>query len=160
MATDRTIHYQVVSAQLGSTQATDAEGCADDLDCRTIRILKTGTENAATNVAETIGGTVFRAAKVKAVKLLTGTNVAGDNTDYLVITVSKRTGATKTTIATCNTHLGAQGDITQFVPESFSLVAAAQNLAVNDVITYEITKAASGKQLAALSEIAVDIQEV
>jgi hypothetical protein len=159
MATDRTIHFQVAAAQLGSTQATDPEGCAEDLDCRTIRIQKTGTENAATNVAETIGGTVLRAAKIKAVKLLTGTNVAGDNTDYLVITVSKRTGATKTTVATCNTHLGAQGNITQFVPESFSLVAAAQNLAIDDVLTFEITKAASGKALA-VSEIAVDIQEV
>jgi hypothetical protein len=143
--------YGLAAAPLTAVQA---------IHSRTRDFAKVGTENAATNVAETVMFVTKRKARVKSVGYVTGTNVATDNTDYVVFTISKRTGATATTVATFNTHGGAQGAITQYVAAAFSVVSNSDStLAADDILTYTITKVASGKALA-IGTICVDLEEV
>lgn len=121
---------------------------------------KVGTENAATNVAETVMFTVNRKSK-PTVKYLTGTNSAQDASNYLVFTISKKTaGASKTTVATYNTHNSAQGSIVKDIPASFSVVANSDStIAAGDALFYEITKVGTGVALA-IGTITVDLEEV
>lgn len=124
---------------------------------------KTGAENAATNVAETPMYVVPRTSVLNSVKYITGTNVANDSTDYVVITISKRdaaTGLTQTTLATWNTHTSAQNAITQNIPASFSLVTNSDaTIAAGSSLAYTIGKYGSGKAVAAGS-IVFDLQEI
>ena len=160
--TDRSIfkERQAGQAQGYGLAALPTTGVVADMHRRQRDFAKVGTENAATNVAETVMFTVKRKSKVVAVEYTTGTNVATDNTDYVVFTISKRTGATATTVATFNTHGGAQGAITQYIGADFSVVSNSDStLAADDILTYTIVKANSGKTIA-IGTITVDLEEV
>lgn len=162
MATDRVYLKNQQSGMLQTTGASNAISEVSAAHSRTHHIQKTGTENAATNVAETVGLVLNRKVQISSVKLLTGTNVTNDTSNYAVITLSKRTsaGATQTTVATYNTHTNAQGAITLNVPASFSVVANSDSVvAAGSILTYTITKAGSG-QAVAFSVLAVDVEEV
>ncbi len=124
--------------------------------------VKTGTENAATAVAETVLFSVPRKGVAKTVKYINGTNIAASLTDFAYIVVGKSTaGAASTVIATWNTSATAVGGaMTKWVPAAFTVAPNADaNIAAGDVITFTITKSTAGK-LIDPGVFMVDIEEV
>lgn len=164
MATDRELLKQAQSGHIGSIGATDPIGEVGKSHVRPRDFLKTGTENASTAVAESPMFVVNRKSKLVAADLHTGTNVATDNTNYLVVKVYKRdsAGANQLLVASINTHGGQQGAVTQWVAKDFSLNTTSDTnvIAAGSVLTYEITKAGSGQALATLTEFTFDLEEV
>ncbi len=83
----------------------------------------------------------------------TGTVIAADNTDYVLITIAKRSladaYAAATTIATFDTRITGQGGFTALTPTSLTLSGTAANLQLleTDIVTIVTTKGASGKVL-------------
>lgn len=148
--TDRELRKQQEAGQLGTAGASNARAEVNKIHRRSRDFMKTGTENAATNVAATLMFTVKRQTATAAIDYLTGTNVANDTSDYLVITVTKQTAGTNSkTVATYNTHTSAQGAIVANIPASFSVVGNSDSvLDANDTLHYAITKYGSGKQIA------------
>ncbi len=162
MATDREYLKQQQAGMLNTTGAVNARPEVNSAHSRTFHIQKVGTENAATNVAETVALVVARKAQLSSAKYLTGTNVANDATDYSVVTLYKRTsaGASQTTVATYNTATAAQGAIVLQVPASFSAVTNADaTIAAGSILTYAVKKYGAGK-LVDVGVIAVDLEEV
>lgn len=160
--TDREI---IKERQVGQAQSYGLAGAPKDAvaaaHSHTRDFAKVGTENAATNVAETLMYVVNRKGLTKTVKYLTGTNVATDNTDYVVFKVSKSTaGAASVQVASYNTHGGAQGAMTANIPASFSVVSNADAvIAASDTLHYTVTKVGAGKAVA-IGTISVDIEAV
>ena len=158
--TDREL---VKLAQTGQAQsyglAAAPKTAVQALHTRSHHCFKTGTENAETNVAETVMFTVNRKGLPLVTKYVTNSGVAGNATDYVLITVAKRTaGVAGGTVATWNTHTSAQSTITAMVP--ITLVANAdQTIAAGDVLTYTCRKVAAGKLLDP-GVFTVDIEEV
>lgn len=148
--TDRTIFKKMQSGSLGTSGAANAIGEVAEIHTRSHSIPKTGTENAATNVAETPLTFVKRKAQCQGFKYTTGTNVASNATNYLVVTINKRDGAggAAVTLATYNTHPSAQGAITQWQPAAFSVVSNADaTVAAGSVLTYQVGKLGTGQLL-------------
>lgn len=165
MPTDREYFKRIQKGQFTSENLASAPLTEiTEVHSRTREISKFGTENAATNVAETGGLVLARKSKLRSVKLLTGTNVASDNTDYVVVTISKRlsNGASQTTLATLNTHGGANGAITRYVPIAFTLTSTGADLEIasGSAITYTVTKAGSGKALGGDTVFSLDFEEI
>jgi len=110
--------------------------------------VKTGTENAATGVAETAMFVVDRKSIAKTVKFINGTNIAASTSDWTYLVVGKSTaGAASTVFATWNTGATAVGGaVTKWIPASFIVSPNADaTIAAGDVITYTITKGGAGK---------------
>jgi hypothetical protein len=88
-------------------------------------------------------------ATITAIKFTTLGTLAADPTDYAVINVYKADGlgGTHVLVGSYDTRAANQGAIAAGVPAVFSLsaVAGALNLLETDVLSYEVTKAASGK---------------
>ncbi len=163
MATDRAIlKNQQVGALTTAPDIVTPKTAIAQAHTRSRDFTKIGTENAATNVASTVMFTVKRASKTASVSFLSDTTTAADNTDYVVITVKKQTaGASATTIATWNTHGGAQGAITANVPATFSVVANSDSsLAANDSLHYLVTKQTGTGKLVGAGTFTVDLEEI
>lgn len=160
MATDRVLIKTAQAGQFNSV-AVNAADAVNAMHSRVYQCHKSGTENAATNVAETGLAVIERKAQLKTVKYVTGTNVAHNATDYVLVTIKKRTaGGAATTVATWNTHTSAQGAITQWSPASFSVVTSSDAvIAADDALTYTVAKYGDGKELA-IGVFAVDVEEV
>ncbi len=124
--------------------------------------MKTGAENATTNVAETLAFNVRLKSKLSSLHYLTGTNVAADGTNYAVITAYKRTaGGSAVAIASYNTHTNAQGAITLNVPAAFSVVANSDStLAAGDTVHYAIVKSGAGGATVAIGTFSFLFEEV
>lgn len=159
MATDREYLKAQQAGALNTTGASTPRSEVNQAHSRTFHIQKTGTENAATNVAETFAIVVPRKSHVNSVKYLTGTNTAADTTDYALISLYKGTSAT--VVATYNTHTSAQGAITEKVAAAFSLSStdSALTLDAGSVLSFGIGKYGNGKAIAA-GVIAVDLEEI
>ncbi len=159
--TDREIIKQRQAGQAGSYNlAGSAVDAVAAMHTHSRDCAKTGTENAATNVAETVMFVSNRKGQTKTVKYLNGTNVAANTTDYMVMTVAKSTaGAASTPIATYNTAATAVGGaITKWIPASFIVSPNADSVvAVGDVVTYKILKYGAG-QVADPGAFTVDIE--
>lgn len=165
MATDRELLKKQQQGQFcTNNSASDPLGEINRSHSRQRDIQKLGSENASTNVAETIGFILERKSWLRSVRFATGTNVTTDNTNYLVLTVYKRTsaGATQKTLASWNTHGAAQGAITKLVSNNMSLSATVSDMIISagSVITYDLVKAASGQQLVNDTVISLDLEEV
>ncbi len=128
--------------------------------------LKTGSENAATNVAELPMIFIKRASKLRGFAILPSANVASDNTDYVVFKFYKRTGATSTLIASWNTHGGAQGALTTAAPgvgENVTMglvVNADGEIATAHYLTFELLKYGAGKAVAANTMFSFGLEEI
>lgn len=166
MATDREYLKRLQTGQFTSENlASNAVGEIVELHKRTRSFVKIGSENAATNVAETPLGRVYRKSKLHAASLTTATtNIAGNNSDYLVLTVYKRTsaGASQTALVSWNTHLGATGSLTLSVPATGTLTStvADRDIAAGSVLSYALVKAGNGKALDPGSAIDLDLEEI
>lgn len=141
--------------------AADPKAATAAIHTRSRDFAKVGTENAATNVAETLMFPVNRKSIPASIKFTTGTAVASDNTDYVVLTISKRTGTgAAVTVASWNSHGGAQGAITANVPASLSIVPNADSvIAAGDILTYSLGKVGAGKAVG-IGTITPDLEEV
>lgn len=77
--------------------------------------------------------------------------LAADNTDYVGINVYKADGAggTHVLVASYDSRAANQGAIAAGVPKEFALsaVSGALNLLETDILSYEVTKAGSGKAI-------------
>jgi hypothetical protein len=156
--TDREILKMQQAGALGTSGATNAVDAVAKSHTKTIHILKTGTENAATNVAEWFAGVVNRKSRTSSIKYLSATAVANDTTDYVVLKVFQGTGATL--IGSYNSHTSAQGATTAKTPASFSLVSNSDVvIAAGTPISYEVKKYGAGKAVD-VGVIAVDLEEV
>jgi hypothetical protein len=159
--TDREFRKYQEATALAGTNAVNSTIEIQRIHSRSRDFVKVGTENAETNVAITLMYTVRRKSKLATFHYTTGTNVASDNTDYVKITVSKLTaGAGTTTVATYNTHGGAQGIIVKDIPAAFSVSPNSDStLAAGDTIHYAITKHGAGKAVA-IGTFTADFEEV
>jgi hypothetical protein len=159
--TDREHIKKQQAGSFDSLGLSDRDAAVAALHTRSHHIFKSGTENAATNVAETAGFVLNRKAKVTSIKLLTATTVANDASDYDKIYVYKRTsaGASQTLLGSWNTATAAQGAITANIPAELDLVDNSDLVVdAGSVITYHVGKFSSGKVLA-LATITVDTEE-
>src|SRR5678809_577281 len=76
----------------------DAKTCARDINSRYGQFLKTGTENAITNVAESPMSWVPRKSRVRGLAIQVTTNIAANATDYAVIKFYGRLAGTSTLV--------------------------------------------------------------
>lgn len=160
--TDREYLKMQQAGALNTSGATNAVTAVASAHTRTIHILKTGTENAATNVAEWFGGVVTRKSKVKGVYYTSATAIANDTSDYVVIKAFQGTSATL--LGSWNSHTSAQGATTAKTPASFSLVTNSDlvisaNSASPVSVSFEVKKYGNGK-VVDVGVIAVDLEEV
>ncbi len=163
MATDRSIvklRREGTNSAFGL--ASDPSVVTADQDRRQRDFIKTGSENAATNVAEATCFSVLRKSKLKAVSFLEVANITASNTDYTVIKVYWRGGETATLLASYNTSGTGQGAVTRFVPATFNINVTSDNhiLAANSVVSYELVKGGNGKAISANTPISFDFEEV
>jgi hypothetical protein len=119
----------------------------------------TGVNDAAAST--TTAEKAIRRPKVHGTTLdvtFTGAAVTASNTDYAIITISKRDGAGggATVVATYDTRITGQGTVTAFTPALFllSVVAGALDWLETDIATLTITKGGAGQQL--IGEILVN----
>ena len=161
MATDRDI---LKTAQIGAASTlpdiSAPKTAVRAMHTRSYIFPKVGTENAATNVAETCMFTVRRASKPVGVYFTGGGTVAGNATDYAYLTVEKMTaGVAAGIVASYNTHTSAQSSITGNVAASFSLNANC-SIAVGDTLTYKIRKVSATGALITIGSFTVDLEEI
>lgn len=151
---------------LSPTYVVNPVTVVSDMESRTRDVVKTGSENAATNAAETPAFVVARKSQLKNAYLVPLANVANSNTDFTVITLSKRTaaGGSQTTVATWNsstTGQGAAGTSVALASQAFAVVPNADAvIAAGSVVTYTITKTGAGQLITQYSTIHVDLEEV
>lgn len=158
MATDRDILKLQQKGALVTTDVTDAGAAIRDAHSRQVVWPKAGTENADTNVAETLMFSVVRASKPTC-RYVGNTTSAANATHYTLLTVIKRTaGVYAGIVASWNTHTSAQGAITGNVP--FLLVAnATQTLAVGDTLHYKKLTVANGANIG-VGSFTIDLEEI
>ena len=78
-----------------------------------------------------------------------GIDVTADDTDYASVVLSKRTaGGAATVVGTKSTTVAGLG-LTALTPAPVTLVAAAVDLALNDVLTVQLTKTGAGQKVSA-----------
>ena len=136
---------------------SDAAGEVVKMHSRPYVIARTGSENAATNVAETPGCTIFRKSRIRDIRISSQDAVANDASHYDKVYVYKYTsaGGSKTLIGSWNTATAAQGAITAFASHSLDLVASeVDEVDANSTITYHVGKTGNGQ---ALNEFALSI---
>lgn len=160
---------KIKDQQEGEYKTTAGISSAHDavvsMHSRYLNMSRTGSENAATNVAEVPGGIVHRLSRLRGAYLSADAAVANDSTDYDTVYLYKfaSTGGALgagTLLASWNTHTSAQGAITANAKHSMSLVsAAAASIAADSVITYKVGKTAAGKVLTNFS-ITLDLEEI
>lgn len=128
--------------------------------------LKTGSENAATNVAETQCGFVPFKSKISKIGISVTSNVASDNTDYTVVKFFGRFNGTSTLIGSWNTHGGGQGALTTAGPGVIATAAgglvtnANGTMVENSGLTYTIEKYGAGKALGQYTVFSLWLEEV
>ena len=167
--TDRQYRKMQESGQLQTTGAATAILEVARMHARPQPFLKTGSENASTNVAETNLTMVPNKSQfgtaVGQIAFISPTTITRDTSNYAVITVSKRTaGGSPVTVGTWNTHNSAQGTITAWVPALLSIATANSGAdatcAASDVLTYTIVKAGTGVQIPQYSTFTISPEEV
>lgn len=162
--TDRELlKLQQTGALGGNSSVSNAVGAVAKAHTRTKSLLKYGTENAATAVAESVAGVVNNKSRLQSLKILTKTTIANNNTDHVLFTFSKRTsaGASQTTLGTWNTATAAQGAITANVPASVTVVANSDAVIdAGSIVTYTIAKAGAGQLVDNPTVFALELEEV
>lgn len=168
MATDREIIKLLQIGQLQGTDVSNARTAVGATHARPRDFLKTGSENAATNVAESPMTFLKRASKLRGFAILPSANVASDNSHYVVIKFYKRftNGGSQTLIGSWNTHGGAQGALTALTAadattNTLGLVTNSDGeIAANSILTYEILKIGNGQAVGALTMFSFGLEEI
>lgn len=166
MATDRSIIKDVLAGIFRTASTTtaivDPKGAVADQNKRCYQAHRKGSENADTNIAETPFAVVKRASKVRSISAQVLSTVAGNATNYLVISVWQRTnsGATAALIGSWNTHTSAQSGLTAFANHQLSLGTSNLAVAAGAVLTFSVGKVASGQTAIAEIALTADLEEV
>ncbi len=163
---------QQTGALLGAAGISDAAAAVRAMHSRSVPFTKTGSENAATNVAEApmfTYPTNRRKLKVTGFGIAVASNVATDNTHYAVISfyMTPSAGSAKL-VGSWNTHGGAQGALTfgtigQVVTTALGLVTnadAVSSSTVGSTFTYAILKYGNGVAIPANSVFTVGLEEI
>lgn len=163
-ATDRARLKQLHRGQfVTNNSASDPLGEVAEFHKRQRDVRKLGTENAATNMAETPALYVKRKSILRQLIGLVSANAATNNTNYAVINFYKRLGSnggSQTLLASWNTHGGGQGTLTANLPGTFSLASSSNCvIAAGSVITYEVIKTSSGVAIPSDSVFVLDLEE-
>ena len=151
---------------LGLAGMADAKTLGRDVQSRCGQYLKTGTENAITNVAETPITFVPRLSRVRRLAIMVTTNIAANATDYAVIKFYGRKAGTSTLVGSWNTHTSAQGALTTAGPgvienATGGLITNADGVvAASSQLNYIISKYGAGQALATLSVFSYDLEEI
>ncbi len=163
MSTDREyLKYQQAGALAtsGASSPKDEVGKAHSR----IRTFNLGAaENAATNTSETPLGTVRFKSRLKSVYLTHSSNIATDNSHYLLLQVWKRTsaGANVTLLGEWNSHGGAEGAITERVPAALDLVDNSDVVIdAGSCLSYSVGKVGNGKAISQFSPLDFELEEV
>ena len=166
MATDRALSKEQQQGALASVAGTqpivNPAQVVIDKESRDDGYLKTGTENAATNVPETQLGWLPRQGLLRTFKVISPSNVANDNTNNVLFTVAVRVPPAynvATTIATYNTSTQQQGFLQSFLPGGAAIVAAQAQLVAQSVLTLTITKGGTGQVVPPLTTVHWDVEE-
>lgn len=138
---------QLESARLGSAGLANVALETQNVHTKHYAARIPAETNAATNVSETTLKRVVFAGVVRSAHIAVDANVVSNATDFVTLTVSKRTaGGAATTLANLLTNTQA---LTAFSPQALTLNTNAQLLTVaaGDVITFSGIKSGAGKQL-------------
>jgi glucose-6-phosphate dehydrogenase assembly protein OpcA len=163
MATDRTLLKNFQKGQLLTAGLSNSSSAVDYTHQHTRDFLKTGTENAATNVAESpMHRTISTSTRrIVGVVLLPTANVASDNTDYVVINFYKRISGTSTRVAWWNTHGGANGALTGLSAHACNVVSNSDKVVAGGAImTYNIAKYGAGKAIDPLAVFSIGYEDI
>lgn len=163
-ATDRARLKQLHRGQfVTNNSATDPLGEVAEFHKRQRDVVKLGTENAATNMAETPCFHVNRKSILRRVNGLPAATVTGNASNYAVVNVYKRLGSnggSQTLLASWNSHTSAQSTMTINLSNNFSLAAAANTvIAAGSVVTYEVLKFGTGVAINADTKLTFDLEE-
>jgi hypothetical protein len=146
---DRTAVKKFQKGQfLGIKGVSDAASIVNTIHQHARDFLKTGTENAATNVDESPMFTTGGTRVLKRFNIAPKSNVASDNTDYVVFKIFKRINSTSTLVAFWNTHGGANGALTELNRHAANVVTNSDaTVASSSSMTYKIEKYGAGQQV-------------
>lgn len=166
--TDREkIKNQQEGVYLTAQNISSAKDAVDAMHCRPFGpFLKTGSENAATNVAESPMGFVPHKSRLKKLGIQVAANIAADGTDYTLFKFYKRWNGTSTLIASWNTHTNAQGALTTASPGIISSLATGlvtnsdADIPADYGLTYEILKFGAGKAVNTLTVFSPWLEEI
>ncbi len=137
-----------------------------EIHTRPRTFTKTGTENAATNVAESPMFFLKNRSRNRPMTIVTTANVATHNTDYIVVNFYKRLSGTSVRLGSWNTHGGAQGAMTALEPSRILTTATGlvtnsdAEIATLSVLTYDIKKYGNGQEFPALSVFSFGMEEI
>ena len=146
--------------RLGSTGISNVPG-AVELTHRRLATWHNITleANAAANGTEYHIARFPRACKLVAAHETEHANVAADASNFLTLTISKRTaGGAATSVATLTGNVAQ----TLLVPTALTLNsnAAVLELAAGDSLTIKTTKTGTGRALPAYAQVTVDVEEI
>lgn len=145
--TDRKkIKDQQKGTYLTAAGIDDADAAVTAMHTRTVCYPKVGTENADTNVAETLMFRVGRKSK-PVVYYTSPVSATANATHYTLLTVTRKTaGVDAGIVATWNTHTSAQGAFTSNVPFAMVLNTGVTLLA-GDTLHYIKRTVADGRSV-------------
>jgi len=165
--TDRDkIKDQEEGVYLSAAGISNAKEAVAQRECRPFPFLKTGTENAATNVAESPICLAPHKCRAKKIGIQAASNVTSNASNYTLIKFFHRTNAVSTCFATWNTAPAAQGALTTSDPGVMSTAATGlvvnsdANIPANAGIYYTIDKYGTGQAIATLSTFTLWLEEV
>lgn len=166
MATSRDEIKGLQAAQYGEIPSVagvvaTAKEAVNAMHRRTINIVNVADQGAAAAIAEYPFAHVRRAVRVRSITItVDATALAANDTDYVTMTIGKRTaGGSRTTIGTYDSRAANQGALTSMTPVEWALTAANVDLAAGDVLTYQNALGGSGKIVPA-GCISVDVEEI
>jgi hypothetical protein len=166
MPTDRDKIKTQDESVLSSTGLTSLKDAVASRECRPYPFLKTGSENAATNVAESPIALAPHACKAKKIGIQAASNVTSNAANYMLIKFFHRTNAVSTLFASWNTAPAAQGALTTSGPGVISTAATGlvansdANIPANAGLYYTIEKYGTGQALATLSAFTLWLEEI
>lgn len=161
MATERELfkNQQLGQFTTVATSQQNARAAVQAVHTRTVAILKVGTENADTNVAETL---MFRVARksIPTIYYTAPTTVAGNATNYVHLFVSKKTaGVDGGIVAQWNTHTSAQSSFTSNVPFQLVTNTSLTHIEAGDTLHYTKRTVANGASVG-VGVFTVELEEV
>lgn len=149
MPTDRVYLKTQQKGALTGTGAVNSHQEVERAHTEIIRSGHFGAENAATATGESPLAAIYHNRKIEQIRITVNATITTDNSNYALITFRRRdaSGANGATIATWNTHGGAQGTLTALTPATVTTLVTnsdAECTGGTNQITYQIGKTGSG----------------
>jgi hypothetical protein len=160
MATDRDLLKTAEKGRLGSTSIANVATAVEATHRRVVTWHNITLEsNAAANGTEYHIARFPRACKLVSAYETEHANVSADASNFLTLTLSKRTaGGAATSVATLVSNVAQ----TLLTPTAFTnnSNATVLELAAGDSLTIKTTKTGNGRAFIAYAQLTVDIEEI